>query len=203
MNTKIKCIFSFAVGAAIGTAATWKFFKTKYERIAQEEIDSVKEVVSRRDGESSKPVEHPVADAEQTATAPVAKKPDIKEYAANLRKLGYNDYSAISKKDKTQEEVKQDVDKPYVISPDEFGEFYDYERIDLTYYSDGVLADENDDIVDDADNSVGSDFAEHFGDYEEDAVHIRNDRLKCDYEILYDHRKYCDVASTMPHGVED
>ena len=200
MNTKIKCIFSFAVGAAIGTAATWKFFKTKYELIAQEEIDSVKEVFSRRGGANSEPDERPVADTEQDIPAPDNKaKPGVKEYAANLRKLGYTDYSAISKKDEAQEEVKQDVDKPYVISPDEFGEFYDYEKIDLTYYSDGVLADENDDIVDDADNSVGSDFAEHFGDYEEDAVHIRNDRLKCDYEILFDHRKYSDVASTIPH----
>ena len=45
-----------AVGAAIGSAVTWKLVKTKYERIAQEEIDSVKEVYSRKE-ESSEPVE--------------------------------------------------------------------------------------------------------------------------------------------------
>ena len=33
-----------AVGAAIGSAVTWKLVKTKYEQLAQEEIDSVKQI---------------------------------------------------------------------------------------------------------------------------------------------------------------
>ena len=37
-------ILIFSVGAAIGSVITWKLVKTKYERIAQEEIDSGKEV---------------------------------------------------------------------------------------------------------------------------------------------------------------
>ena len=41
-------IVIFAVGAVAGSAATWYFTKTKYEKIAQEEIDSVKEVFSNR-----------------------------------------------------------------------------------------------------------------------------------------------------------
>ena len=37
-------VFIFAVGAAIGSAVTWKLVKTKYEKIANEEIESVKEI---------------------------------------------------------------------------------------------------------------------------------------------------------------
>ena len=40
-------IVIFAIGAAIGSAVTWKLLKTKYEQIAQEEIDSVKEEYGR------------------------------------------------------------------------------------------------------------------------------------------------------------
>ena len=50
------------------------------------------------------------------------------------------------------------VEKPYVISPEEFGDFDEYTKLSLTYYSDGVLADENDEIVDDIDETVGADF---------------------------------------------
>ena len=44
MNRDTLCkFFLFTAGAAIGSVVTWKLVKTKYEQIAQEEIDSVKE----------------------------------------------------------------------------------------------------------------------------------------------------------------
>ena len=95
------------------------------------------------------------------------------------------------------------MEKPYVISPEEFGEFEEYEKISLTYYADKVLADENDEEVDDVDEIVGEESLNHFGEYEDDSVFVRNDRLKCDYEILLDQRNYSDVAKTMPHRVEE
>ena len=55
--------------------------------------------------------------------------------------------------------------KPYVISPEEFGEFEDYERISLSYYADQVLADEDDEKVDDVDNVVGLESLTHFGEF--------------------------------------
>ena len=92
--------------------------------------------------------------------------------------------------------------KPYVISPDEFGEFEDYERISLSYYADQILADEDDEKVEDVDNVVGLESLAHFGEYEDDSVFVRNDRLKCDYEILLDQRTYSDVIKQRPHQTE-
>ena len=43
MNCKFTNVIMFAVGAAIGSAVTWKILKDKYERLVQEEIESVKE----------------------------------------------------------------------------------------------------------------------------------------------------------------
>lgn len=93
--------------------------------------------------------------------------------------------------------------KPYVISPEEFGEFEEYEKISLTYYADQVLTDENNEEVDDVEEIVGEESLTHFGEYEDDSVFVRNDRLKCDYEILLDQRNYSDVTKTMPHRVEE
>lgn len=39
------------------------------------------------------------------------------------------------------------MEKTYVISPEEFGEFDDYEQISLTYYADHILADDMDDCT--------------------------------------------------------
>lgn len=92
--------------------------------------------------------------------------------------------------------------KPYVISPEEFGEFEDYERISLSYYADQILADEDDEKVEDVDNVVGLESLAHFGEFEDDSVFVRNDRLKCDYEILLDQRTYSDVIKQRPHQTE-
>lgn len=85
--------------------------------------------------------------------------------------------------------------KPYVISPDEFGEMEDedYDKVSVTYYADGVLADEYDEVVENVDEIVGEESLTHFGEYEDDSVFVRNDKLKCDYEILLDQRNYSDI----------
>ena len=50
MNNGIKMIFAFTLGAAAGVVVAQRYFKTKYETIAQEEIDSVKDVYSKNYG---------------------------------------------------------------------------------------------------------------------------------------------------------
>ena len=47
MNKTLTNAIMFTIGAAIGSLVTWKVIKTKYERVSQEEIDSVKEEYGR------------------------------------------------------------------------------------------------------------------------------------------------------------
>lgn len=208
MNNKITSFMIFIFGAAVGSVATWQYIKKKYERIAQEEIDSVKETFSKLEVKSKN------NDSEdnnnvRTIVERAKDKPSVVEYAAWLRKQGYTNYSdtdSLSEDSNvSEEEVDENMinDKPYVISPDEFGEFYDYEKISLTYYADQVLADEDDELVEDIEETVGFESLNAFGEYEDDSVFVRNDRLKCDYEILLDQRKYSDVIKRKPHEVED
>ena len=198
MNDSIKNIFIFAVGAAIGSVVTWKMLKNKYEQLAQEEINSVKEVFSREKRLKNNSVDD-CKDEENDE--PVLRKPvDISENARVIQKNGYTGYSGLNK----EEEKEPQIDRPYVISPEEFGELDNYRTIGLTYFADGVLADDDDDeVVEDVDNVVGFDSLNHFGDYEKDAVHVRNDTMKCDYEILKDRRNYSDVLLDKPYLMED
>lgn len=202
----------FVIGAAVGSVATWQFVKNKYEQIAQEEIDSVKEVFSKREvsnNDEEKTVETKKARiiAEQAID-----KPRVAEYAKKLHDQGYTNYSKDSSvKNNTnnnekvvkEEEEPMTMDKPYVIPPDDFGDMDEYEQISLTYYSDGILTDDDDVPITDVDEVVGSESLETFGEYEDDSVFVRNDKLKCDYEILLDQRKYSDVVNRKPHEVDD
>lgn len=202
MNNKITSFMMFIFGAAVGSVVTWQYTKKKYEQIAQEEIDSVKETFSKLEVKS-KDNESEENNNARTIVERVKDKPSVVEYAAKLRKQGYINYSDTDSL--SEEEVDENMinDKPYVISPDEFGEFYDYETISLTYYADQVLADEDDELVEDIEETVGFESLNAFGEYEDDSVFVRNDRLKCDYEILLDQRKYSDVIKRRPHEVED
>lgn len=192
MDTKLKDLLIFAAGAVTGSIATWQLVKTRYERLVQEEITSIKEALSgpKTVGEPSEP------NPEKTPGGHISKT-DLMGYAAELQKSGYTNYSDHEPDDKVEDEDSSE--KPYIISPDAFGELYDYEKISLTHCADGVLIDDDNEIVDNADDTVGSDYAEHFGEYEDDSVHVRNDAKRCDYEILRDLRKYSDIIGSRPH----
>lgn len=186
----------FMAGATVGAAAMWLYIKKHYEQIAQEEIESVKVAFAEhKEFKTNKQPEDPASNKKKADMAKL--KPDLVDYAAKLREQGYTNYSAKNEKTKNKEDNAM-TSQPYAISPEEYGELDDYAQLSLTYYSDGTLADNDDGIFDDIDETVGSDFADHFGDYEEDSVFIRNDRLKCDYEILRDNRPFSAVAEIDP-----
>lgn len=192
MNSKIAFIIGTVVGAGIGVAGTYSYFKDKYEKLAEEDFNSRRAFDQDKKDESEEPV------TEKTADSRTVYNPSIAECAAILQKEGYVNYSDMSKKEQKQKVV---VDRPYVIQPSEFGKYDDYEKISLTYTADGVLLDDMNEIVDDIEETVGEDSLERFGEYEDDAVHARNDAKKCDYEILLDQRNYQEILA-QPHRTE-
>lgn len=190
--SKATGLIIFVLGAATGSVVTWQFAKKKYEQIAEEEINSVKEVFSKREQDATD-VEITV-EPQPSVEASLKKfeeKPDISTYAGILRSEAY-----------VPEGTEMEENKPYVISPDEFGEFEDYDTISLTYYADQVLVDDGGDKIEDVDDVVGMESLTRFGEYEDDSVFVRNDRLKCDYEILMDERTYSEAQKERPHQRE-
>lgn len=188
--SKTTNILAFLAGAAVGGTTVWWCVKDYYAARANADINSVIETFSKRHDDDAAQVKPAVSQ-----TAP-REKPNLAEYAKKLKDEGYTEYSrtVVPKK-----EVAQGVSgaTPYVISPDEFGEIEEYTKISLTYFADGVLADELNEPVDDVAEIVG-DALDHFGEYEDDSVFVRNDAKRCDYEILQDLRNFKDVLEDMP-----
>lgn len=217
---KIKNIFIFGVGVAIGVAVTYKILTDKYEALINEEIESVKESLGYYRKKESDDVELKDIDkCGKDKVVPQVYDPLKSEKKDYENMIAYYKYHKPEKEesDDSEDETEEKDDNPlefhkiesrtehsfkdniYVIPPNEYGAITDYDLIDLTLYNDGVLCDDMDEIVQDIDTKVGNDYKNHFGKFDEDEViHVRNDILKCDYEITKDIRDYATVVLGKP-----
>lgn len=187
MNNGLKIIFAFTLGAAAGAVVTWKFVDEKYKRLAEEEIEEVREFYnSKMESETTEEIEPEVEEEQEDGDE---YDQMVKEYEQNVRVYNCQVYE-----DKKKGGSENMQNEPYVISPDEYGEDFDVES--LVYYMDGILADINDNVISNRKNLVGTDFYKHFGEYEDDTVFIRNEEEKIDYEICRDERTFSEAVQT-------
>lgn len=184
---------AFMIGAAIGSVLTL-YFSQEIEEEKNEKILTWGDIKKEREEKQGKKQEKTL---DEKGIKALRDKPDIMSYSKVLNKEGYTNYADV----KNVRVEKKDANQPYVIDPNDFGNEDEYETISLTYYADSVLADDLDELVDAAE-TVGEDFASHFGEYEDDSVHIRNDKLKVDYEILKDERTYKEAMKGKPQDPE-
>lgn len=162
----------FVTGIVLGSAITWNYAKTKYAKIADDEIASVKAAFKSEKSNEDSDICEEKNDIEKMEELSIANK--------------YVTHDKVIKKEET------DMNEPYVISPDDFDE-NGYEIVSLTYYADDVLTDEHDNVIRNRDKLIGKGSLTKFGEYEEDSVFVRDDERKIDYEILADTRNYHDL----------
>lgn len=179
---------AFILGLAVGFCSSWLILKNKYAKEEYEE-DSCEDTDVKDEPETTAKSEETEEKRDETISAVRfnADKGDIKEF---VEKLKNEDFKEVAR-DYTNTYLKEPLEYPYAIAPDEFGEFSDYETIELILFSNGVITDdEGEPVDDDITDMIGEDFASHFGEYEDDAVYIRNDERMADYEIIRDEREY-------------
>lgn len=222
MNKTLCNVLLVTVGAAIGSLVTWKVVKTKYEQIAQEEIDSVKDeykrvmdlqrkevelyrnkqtAIQNESEESSEELddEYYPDDDERDFTASEKEQIEYYKLTNRYRKTEESDDDKTNKEgDEEEEDLVQYVNGPYVISPEEFGDEPSFSTQPLDYFADGVLAD-GWGIELDLDETIGEDAIDHFGDYVDDIVYVRNERTEIDYEVTRDPRTYAEAVRTNPN----
>lgn len=114
MNSKLMLIFSFIIGVSVGVISTEKYFKDKYERLADEDFNS-------RRFNNSKTSESPDETSNKESY-----EADIMKSKTILHREGYVNYNEVSS---GNENITEETDKPYVIHPSDYGEFDDYEKL--------------------------------------------------------------------------
>ena len=169
MNKGLIAGLAFIFGAGAGSFVTYKLVKNRFEEIADEEIESVKELYSRKEKELE---ENLASEEAKEKAAKNRDKGDIMEYA---KKISENRYGDINVPEPSVGPIK-------VIDERELGEVDDYDIITLYYYSDGVLADNELTEVEDAIDKVGVDYVDEFEN--SDVVYVRNDDYQAYYEII-------------------
>lgn len=201
MNTILSKVLIFAAGAAIGSVVTYKLvekkFKDEYEQRLAEDTASIKEAFSD--------VNYNVA--EETVEAVIEDETPKDIMPTDLRTIVQRlDYIAEDSVGNSKEERPinmEDVERPVVIDPRDFAEYPDYDTETLYYYTDDVLADDMDNVVEDIEDIVGSYALTTFGMYEDDAVHVRNDAKRRYYEILRSECEYSEKYGQNLYRKED
>lgn len=163
------------IGFVLGAGLMYLYMK-KTDQPAEETVYVPK---SERKEAGDKPEKPPVR--QDVSNDPAA------DYINALRNKGsysqkYNDSVEI-KKDEIDISSKPDFE---ILDPEEdaVGEIPGYNFFTLKYYADGYLIDEGGDLVENPDHVVGKDFMNHFGEYEEDTVYVRNNILEADFMII-------------------
>ena len=180
----------FIAGAVIGSGITFFVVDKRSRKREDEAVASVRESLGK-DIPKEKASEKKEEEVNPSKDIP---KEKVEKFVQKLKEAQYTNYADP---ETIMEDRKKPVDRPYVISPDEFGEFEDYENISLSFFADGVLVDDGFNIVDDPEELVGSEFATRIDISGEDVVYVRNDSTKCDYEIARDMRRYDELGTNL------
>ncbi len=173
-----KSIVAFVAGAAIGAYGTWTYAKKYFNDM----IDETVKKYSACEAEDQPKIESkPETEEEEDEPA--------EEEDSDPEKTKY--HKAVKEYAKTKDESKKG---PYIIDADEFRDGTMDTCVTYSYFEDGVVTDEYDNIVEDVDEAIGEDFVNHFDD--DDVVYVRNEERRCDYEILREGFTYNDPPQT-------
>lgn len=192
----MKNLLCFVAGAAIGSVVTWKLIEKKYKDLADEEIESVIETFKNRKPRITKD------NVKETVEKVINKYKEPKEIVEDIvtaERYSIENEEEIDEDDESNYTVNVDNDDevitPYVITPEEFGEYNEYGTKTLTYYADNVLTDEIDNPITSEEmiTMIGPDALDHFGEYEDDSVYIRDEMNEMDYEILKSEKKFSEI----------
>ena len=179
----MKGFFIFAAGVVAGAVAGAYLVKDKVMADAKQEIEEVREYYKSKK-ESKK--------EETTEEQPVEEVKEEKEYKTIVENSGYVNYN------KPEQIAQHSVleDEPYSIDPEEFGDKEEegWDTMTLTYFADGVLVDDVDEVIDQPDVVVGLDNLKIFEEFPDaTCVYVRKETWRTDFEILKDDWKWSDL----------
>ena len=200
----MKGLLIFAAGLAVGAVAGAVLVKNKVLADAKAEIDEVREYYRSARGKVNREDNEEVEEVKEVEE--VAKKEyELKDIQVKDEpKTGLTNYSQITKMYMSKDEFQTPMyDDPFVIDPSEFGENPEYDTETLTYFADGVLVDDVDDVIEEPDIVVGLENLKIFEEFGATTVYVRNDIYKTDYEIIRDDWNYSDLKEPVEPPVKE
>ena len=215
----MKGLLIFAAGLAVGAVAGAVIVKNKVLADAKAEIDEVREYYRESRGvkeveEVKEKVEETIDRIQDLIEEHVEEVKEVEKKEYKLKDIQIKDesktekehtnYSQITKMYMSKDEYQTPMyDDPFVIDPSEFGENPEYDTETLTYFADGVLVDDVDDVIEEPDIVVGLENLKIFEEFGATTVYVRNDIYKTDYEIIRDDWNYSDLKEPVEPPVKE
>ncbi len=197
----MKGLLIFAAGLAVGAVAGAVLVKNKVLADAKAEIDEV-----RKYYRESRGVVEEVEEVKEKVEETIDHIQDLIEEHETKPKTEkeHTNYSQITKMYISKDEFQTPMyDDPFVLDPSEFGENPEYDTETLTYFADGVLVDDVDDVIEEPDIVVGLENLKIFEEFGATTVYVRNDIYKTDYEIIRDDWNYSDLKEPVELPVKE
>ena len=196
----MKGLLIFAAGLAVGAVAGAVIVKNKVLADAKAEVEEV-----RKYYRESRGVVEEVEEVKEEVKEVEKKEYELKDIQVKDEpKTGLTNYSQITKMYMSKDEFQSPMyDDPFVIDPSEFGENPEYDTETLTYFADGVLVDDVDDVIEEPDIVVGLENLKIFEEFGATTVYVRNDIYKTDYEIIRDDWNYSDLKEPVEPPVKE
>lgn len=217
MNNKLIGALAFIFGAAAGALGSTLYLEKKHQDQMTKSINEVRDYYKQKEeyitySKPEDPTEteaHP-EEVEKRAALKARAKPEVMNYAAMAKELGYQGEPVpIEVKNPAAAPKPPKVAnlKPFVISYEDYGRKDGQEISCLTYYMCGTLAEDDDTVLSKSDierivtqQLLDENFTPDAdeGPGRENSIYIRNNLLQCDYEILRDYRSYFEVVGDIP-----
>lgn len=180
MNKLLYFVFGLCLGGGAAYFGTSAYLTKKYREQMKIEVDSIKESFGinfkKKDPEPEEKEEKPQNDIHEPAT-----DKDIISMAAEYQKaIEVNNYSSYSNTETQNTEILSETDI-YAIPQEESGE-NGYRLVEVNLYSNGVLTDSFDEVIEEPEVFVGKHLVNN-PKHPKDTVYIRNEETMCDYEV--------------------
>lgn len=155
INTCLK-VSGYLGCLAAGALVSWYFTKQHYEKIVEEEVQSIREVHNRKVSE------------------------DINTAMSN----GYKEFENIIENMEYKTPALKKEEKPYLITMETFDDADPaFEKISLEYYTEDDCLVENDEPID-IDSSVGRENIDRLAKRMDlIVIYVRNEKIGVDYEV--------------------
>ena len=178
----------FSVGVGVGVAASMTYFDKKYQKLADEEIESCRQAFSKPKVvlvKDEKVEEAKILEGD-TAVGSVLNELQHNVYSSSvqLETKAYSDYYAPKKVEEAQT-LSPKEDEPFDISVDEYEEDTEFMKVTLNLYlSDGALVYEETEELADEGSTVGQENLDDFSRTNFSSAYFRNPKNNIDYEVI-------------------
>lgn len=174
----------FSVGVGVGVSASMTYFDKKYQKLADEEIESCRQAFSKPKVVLVKDEKIEEAKILEGETVVSSVMPNVYSSSVQLETKAYSDYYAPKKVEEAQT-LSPKEDEPFDISVDEYEEDTEFMKVTLNLYlSDGALVYEETEELADEGSTVGQENLDDFSRTSFSSAYFRNPKNNIDYEVI-------------------